>query len=102
MRDGRIERVGLARDDTCRPDAKPLIDATDGTVVAGFWNSHVHLIVPDLLEATSEPPAALEAELQRMLTRWGFTAVFDIAGVPGNAWRCAIGSSAASSAGRCC
>ena len=82
-RDGRIERVGPARE-TPVPAGATVIDGTGGTVVAGFWNSHVHLIVPDLLESVSKPASILEAALQRMLTRWGFTAAFDIAGVPGN------------------
>ena len=81
--DGRIEHVGLARELRV-PAGAIVVDGRGKTVVAGFWNSHVHLIVPDLLDSVSRPPSVLEAALQRMLTRWGFTAAFDIAGVPGN------------------
>jgi len=84
VRDGRIQRVGLARDIRV-PDGLPVIDANGATVVAGFWNSHVHLIRPDTLNAASQSAGALEAALQRMLTQWGFTAAFEVAGVPGNA-----------------
>ena len=84
VRDGRIERVGPVRDVPV-PDGMPMIDGRGTTVVAGFWNSHIHLLRPDVLDAASQPAATLEAALQRMLTRWGFTAVFEIAGIPGNA-----------------
>ena len=84
VRDGRIQRVG-PHDDKRQAEAKTVIDATGLFVVAGFWNSHVHLIVPGLMRAKSDPPAAIETELRRMFTRWGFTTVFEIAGVPGNA-----------------
>jgi imidazolonepropionase-like amidohydrolase len=53
-------------------------------VVAGFWNSHVHLLGPDLMSASTRDPATLETALRALLTRWGFTAAFDIASVPGN------------------
>ena len=85
VRDGRIQHIGT-RDDKRESAAKTRIDAAGLFVVAGFWtSSHVHLIVPGLMRAKSDPPAAIEAELQRMFTRWGFTTVFEIAGVPGNA-----------------
>ena len=83
LRDGRIERVGTMAEVRV-PAGVTVIDATGMTMVAGFWNSHVHLIVPDLLNAKSRPAAVLDAALQRMLTRWGFTAVFDVASGPGN------------------
>ena len=84
VRDGRIERVGPVRDVPI-PDGTPMIDGRGTTVVAGFWNSHIHLIRPDVLDAASQPAATLEAALQRMLTRWGFTAAFEVVGIPGNA-----------------
>jgi imidazolonepropionase-like amidohydrolase len=84
VRNGRIERVGRARDVRV-PDGMRVIDGRGTTVVAGFWNSHVHLIRPDLLDASARPAADLEAALQRLLTRWGFTVAFELAGVPGNA-----------------
>jgi imidazolonepropionase-like amidohydrolase len=54
-------------------------DCTGLTITAGFWNSHVHLLPPQLLHAEQHTPAELNAQLQTMFTRWGFTTVFDIA-----------------------
>ena len=56
-----------------------MIDAHGDTVTAGFWNSHVHLMTPDLLKADAKAPAVLSNALESMFTRWGFTTVFDIA-----------------------
>ncbi len=50
-------------------------------VTAGFWNSHVHILLPSLLHAEKCSSGQLTAKLQQMLTRWGFTTVFDIASV---------------------
>jgi imidazolonepropionase-like amidohydrolase len=55
------------------------IDLHGGTVTAGFWNSHVHLMTPPLLNADKRSDAELTQELTQMLTRWGFTTVFDTA-----------------------
>jgi imidazolonepropionase-like amidohydrolase len=55
------------------------LDARGATLTAGFWNSHVHIMPTELLGADKAPAATLQAGLERMLTRWGFTTVFDIA-----------------------
>lgn len=84
VRDGVISKVGASSAIHAGPSAK-VIDGHGLVVVAGLWNSHVHLFSPTL----SQPPAtnarALSAELEAMLTRWGFTSVFDIASLPGQA-----------------
>jgi imidazolonepropionase-like amidohydrolase len=49
--------------------------------VAGFWNSHVHFTEPQWQDAARQPAEKLTAQLQRMLTAYGFTTVFDIASV---------------------
>lgn len=77
LRDGRIAAVGPT-DEVDVPAEARVIDAGGKVLTAGFWNSHVHLMSPALLEAAERPAAELEAELTRMLTRWGFTTVFDI------------------------
>lgn len=77
VRDGDIVAVGNA-DEVVVPADAEVIDARGRVLVAGFWNSHVHLMTPALLEAASRPAAELEHELVEMLTRWGFTTVFDI------------------------
>lgn len=82
-RDGRVTAVGPAGA-VAVPQGARRIDGTGAVVVAGFWNSHVHMLPVPLREATSRPAAELSAALEAMFTRWGFTAVFDIGSLPGN------------------
>jgi imidazolonepropionase-like amidohydrolase len=63
------------------PRGTTVIDCKGLVVTAGFWNSHVHMILPGLLHAEKRSSAGISAQLQGMLTRWGFTTVFDIASV---------------------
>jgi len=80
VHEGRIVAVGpsatirVPRDAT-RIDCKGLI------VTAGFWNSHVHILTPGLLHAEKTPSPQITSQLEVMLTRWGFTTVFDIGSV---------------------
>ena len=60
VRVGRLERVGPVRDVPI-PDSTPMIDGRGTTVVAGFWNSHIHLIRPEVLDAASQPAATQRA-----------------------------------------
>jgi imidazolonepropionase-like amidohydrolase len=53
-------------------------------VTAGFWNSHVHILLPGLLHAEKLSSQQITSQLEEMLTRWGFTTVFDIASVLNN------------------
>jgi imidazolonepropionase-like amidohydrolase len=48
-------------------------------VVAGFQNSHVHFIEPRFRGAASLPAEQLSRDVEDMLTKWGFTTVFDVA-----------------------
>jgi imidazolonepropionase-like amidohydrolase len=83
IRDGRIAAVaatGAAR----VPRDAVRIDLHGGIVTAGFWNSHVHLMTPPLLNAAKHSDAELSQALTQMLTRWGFTTVFDIASLLAN------------------
>jgi imidazolonepropionase-like amidohydrolase len=75
---GRISAVGSAGT-TKIPPKTDIIDVQGAVVTAGFWNSHVHLMNEGLLTADRRASAELADELKRMLTRWGFTAVFDTA-----------------------
>jgi imidazolonepropionase-like amidohydrolase len=80
IHDGRIITVGSSN--TVKiPPGTPIIDCVGLTVTAGFWNSHVHLILPGLLHAEKLSSEQLTSQLEEMLTRWGFTTVFDIASV---------------------
>jgi imidazolonepropionase-like amidohydrolase len=58
-----------------------VIDCNGLVVTAGFWNSHVHILTPGLLHAEKLSSEQITLQLQEMLTRWGFTTVFDIASV---------------------
>jgi imidazolonepropionase-like amidohydrolase len=78
---GAISAVGGASDVQIPPDAR-VIDCTGKTVVAGFWNSHVHLTEAVWKGAASGPAAPLTAHMQEMLTRWGFTTVWDLGSNP--------------------
>ena len=53
------------------------IDCTGKTLVAGLWNTHVHFIEPKWNHAAEVPAKQLTAQLQEMLTRYGFTSVVD-------------------------
>lgn len=83
MRDGRITAVGPAGQ-VAVPRGAQHLAGRGAVVVAGFWNSHVHMLPVPLREATSRPAAELSAALEAMFTRWGFTVVFDIGSLPGN------------------
>lgn len=84
VRDGVIAEVGPATSTHASPTAQ-IIDGTNLTVVAGLWNSHIHLFSPTLSQPSTTNGKALADELEAMLTRWGFTSVFDIASLPGQA-----------------
>jgi imidazolonepropionase-like amidohydrolase len=53
-------------------------------VTAGFWNSHIHILSPRLLHAEKLSSDEISSQLEQMLTRWGFTTVFDTASVLDN------------------
>ena len=80
---GRIEQIGERRKIRVPKDAQ-VFDATGLTLIAGFWNCHVHFTGPQWQDASHQPAAKLSAELQRMLSGYGFTTVFDIASILAN------------------
>jgi imidazolonepropionase-like amidohydrolase len=61
--------------------AVTVLDCQGLVVTAGFWNSHVHIFTPGLLQAERRSSDEISSQLEQMLTRWGFTTVFDIASV---------------------
>jgi imidazolonepropionase-like amidohydrolase len=77
IHDTRIAAVGLTGS-TKLPSNASTIDCTGLTITAGFWNSHVHFLAPELLNADHQPIGVLNSQLQTTFTRWGFTTVFDI------------------------
>jgi imidazolonepropionase-like amidohydrolase len=76
IRNGKIAYIGLGYGLT-PPAEATILDLRGLTIVAGFWNSHVHFTGPQWADAESAAPAALTGAFQQMLTRWGFTTVFD-------------------------
>lgn len=83
VRNGVIAEVGPAASVKAGPAAQ-VIDGKGRVVLAGFWNSHVHIFSPTLMQDPANA-AAIAAEIEAMLTRWGFTTVFDISSLPGQA-----------------
>jgi imidazolonepropionase-like amidohydrolase len=83
VRDGKIAEVGR-RSTTAVPKGARMIDGRGAVLTAGFWNSHIHLMPPELLNAATAKAETLQAGLEAMLTRWGFTSVFDIASMTDN------------------
>lgn len=75
--DGVITSVGKSGEVQIPAGAR-VIDCTGRTIVAGFWNSHVHFTEPVWKTAEDGPAAPLTAHMQAMLTRWGFTTVWSL------------------------
>jgi imidazolonepropionase-like amidohydrolase len=64
------------------PKGTQTLDCTGKVVVAGFWNSHVHFTEALWSGAGTVAADKLEAHMQEMLTRWGFTTVWDLGSNP--------------------
>jgi imidazolonepropionase-like amidohydrolase len=79
---GVITAVGRAGEVPLPPDAR-VIDCSGKTIVAGFWNSHVHFTEAVWQDFENAPAAPLTAHMQEMLTRWGFTTVWSLGSNPG-------------------
>jgi imidazolonepropionase-like amidohydrolase len=80
FRHGIITAVGPRGVVQVPPDAR-VVDCTGRTVLAAFWNSHVHFTEPKWSEASSAPPV-LQAALDAMLLQYGFAFVFDTGSFP--------------------
>ncbi|MBV8631955.1 MAG: amidohydrolase family protein [Silvibacterium sp.] len=63
------------------PGSALKLDCVGKVVVAGFWNSHVHF-TSGWDGAATAPAAKLQTQMQEMLTRWGFTTVWDLGSTP--------------------
>jgi imidazolonepropionase-like amidohydrolase len=83
VHDGRIVAFGRSAAVKVPRDAT-VIDCRGLVVTAGFWNSHVHILTPGLLHAERLSSQQITSQLEEVLTRWGFTTVFDIASVLDN------------------
>lgn len=74
--DGLISTVGERRSVDVPANAH-VIDGAGRTLVAGFWNCHVHFSDGQWDGAALLPPERLSQQLTRMLTRYGFTTAVD-------------------------
>ncbi len=74
---GVISAIGRRGEVEVPKDAR-VIDCSGKTVVAGFWNSHVHFTQAVWRNAATAPAAPLEEHMREMLTKWGFTTVWDL------------------------
>lgn len=81
MSGGVISAVGRLGEVQTPQDAR-VIDCAGKAVVAGFWNSHVHFDEAVWKNAGSAPAAPLQDHMKAMLTRWGFTSVWDLGSDP--------------------
>ncbi|HVF91503.1 MAG TPA: amidohydrolase family protein [Blastocatellia bacterium] len=77
IRDGKIAAVGR-RGAVRIPNGVATLDCSGLTITAGFWNSHVHFFERKWADAAKIPGPELAVQLQAMLTRYGFTSVFDL------------------------
>ena len=74
------ERIQSVVDEKSRPripKGTKTADQCRGVVVAGFQNSHVHFTEPVWNDAAHAGADALTRGLEKMLSRYGFTTVFD-------------------------
>src|ERR1700704_6228292 len=78
---GIIIAIG-SRSEVSIPSDARVIDCAGKTVVAGFWNSHVHFTQSVWKNAGSAPAESLLEHMQEMLTKWGFTTVWDLGSDP--------------------
>ena len=83
IHDDRISALGPTTSLTV-PAGATIIDGRGKVVMAGFWNSHVHIFTHALLHADQRSAAELDASLDAMLNGWGFTTVFDVASILDN------------------
>src|SRR5262245_56307921 len=74
---GKIAAVGPAAGVEVPVGART-IDCSGLIITAGFWNSHVHFTERKWADAASIPAPELARQLREMLTRYGFTSVFDL------------------------
>ena len=82
VQDGTIAAVGK-RSQVHIPPSAQVINCWGKVIVAGFWNSHLHFET-GWGDAATAPAERLEGHMQEMLTRWGFTTVWDLGSDPQN------------------
>jgi imidazolonepropionase-like amidohydrolase len=63
------------------PETARVLDCFGLTITAGLWNSHVHFFERKWADVAAIPAPELTHQLENMLTRYGFTSVFDTGSV---------------------
>jgi len=76
IRDGKIVAAG-PRNAVQIPKGARVSECSGGVVTAGFQNSHVHFMEAAWNDAAHAPAPELARHIEAMLTRYGFTTVFD-------------------------
>lgn len=76
VEDGVISAAG-SRNAVRIPQTDETLDCSGCTVLAGFWNSHVHFFERKWANAAAIPASELQRQLHETFTRFGFTTVFD-------------------------
>lgn len=66
------------------PPSATVLDGTGATLMAGFWNAHVHFIEEKFMSSATRPAAELAASVEAMLTRWGVVNAVDTGSPPDN------------------
>src|SRR5205807_10366950 len=74
---GKIAAVG-SKASVQVPRNVQTLNCSGRTITAGYWNSHVHFFERKWANAAAIPATELSRQLQDMLTRFGFTSVFDL------------------------
>jgi imidazolonepropionase-like amidohydrolase len=82
VHNGRIASVGIRNQLKVSKSAR-VIDCTGKVIVAGFWNSHIHF-EDGWQDVPHQAAEKIEQHMQEMVTRWGFTTVWDLGSVPEN------------------
>lgn len=77
VRGETIVGVG-SRQDLQVPPGTAVSRCSGPVLMAGFTNSHVHLLGPAWADAANRPPTQLTQRLNAMLTRHGFTTAVDL------------------------
>ena len=87
IHDGKIVAVGKDADAPI-PKSAYIIECAGRVIVAGFWNSHVHFTedvwLPGYAAKVGNACATclMALHMEEMLTRWGFTTVWDLGSDP--------------------
>jgi imidazolonepropionase-like amidohydrolase len=80
---GKVVAVG-PRDKVEVPAGARTLDCSGLVITAGFQNSHVHFTEEKWFGVAGQPASQVTAQLEAMLTRYGFTTVVDTASLLGN------------------